>query len=295
MIYVDIFLCAFALLGLIIGLIGNRYKRLLDLIILVAICAVLYFCFYEYAKMWVRFDALQYLYDKGILNQIAFEYEGVTFHVDTVEDIFILMQNFGFNPSSAIATCDGFVGLVTVLLGFSISLIAAPIISFILYWVLFRWICPKFLRKGIVARLLGGAVGIVEYTVMAILFLTLSGSLVGAISGSIIPALSDETSDFYKLLVNNNILTPEAISQISNYLKIAVEAANPLNTDSQIARPIFEQLDHMGLSPFNIVSRSIIIDGEKTMIPFKDDFSDFCDFVVNEGSQKINALMSGTK
>ena len=141
---IDIFLIATVLVGFVFGLIGNWWRRLITIIIFAAIVLVGYFGFFEYFSSWIRYDLIDWLVESGYIQPLSFELApDFVLRFQNVEDFFIVLQNLGFDPIVLKGSCEGAVKAIIASAFVFVASIVSEVLSFLLYWVLLRWIMPK--------------------------------------------------------------------------------------------------------------------------------------------------------
>ena len=292
---IDIFLIATVLVGFVFGLIGNWWRRLITIIIFAAIVLVGYFGFFEYFSSWIRYDLIDWLVESGYIQPLSFELApDFVLRFQNVEDFFIVLQNLGFDPIVLKGSCEGAVKAIIASAFVFVASIVSEVLSFLLYWVLLRWIMPKKARSGFLSKIFGAAIGGAFALVSCIIGLGLTGSFMGAISESILPAAADSSSSLFKLLdklvFSQGLLTHE---QFITYLNYACGACDPLFSESVLVRPIFEALDQMGFSPLQIITVTSVNDaGENVKITFRDNFSALIQDVVDVGLPKLDSIVA---
>ena len=292
MISSDLFLIIFLVLGLLLGLIRGWWRCLIGILVLLSVCGILYFGFFDYASNWIQYDLLAFLQEKGVIPT-GFEISelGLTLRITNVHDTFLLLQNVGLDPILLSATSEGFSKGILALVGFIVVLPISLILSSLLYWVLLRWIMPRRVRSGVIARLLGGVLGIIEGAGVCMVILSFSGNVVTPIDNVVIPYLEDSSSDLYQAIVSLGVNASD-ISNLLPTVKNVTALLNPLSESSKLVRPLFEQLNNIGLSPFNLITVNVIDEtGAKVPISAKDAFTDMLDDLVTVGAQKINTLI----
>ena len=262
------------------------------MLVLFGACLILYFGVFDYAAKWVEYDSLEFLSQQFGFD-LTYEIQdlGVTVRLTNIKDTFLLLQNTGLDPVLLNATSEGFAKSSVALVGFLVLLVAGFVLSTILYWIILKWIMPKRLRKGFVARLFGGIFGMIEMGTICVVFFQFSGNLAVPLDNIVIPQLKDSTSGLHTLLVNLDVSS----SDISNYVNIAsnlTNMLNPVGANSHLVSTLFNYLGNMGLSPFNIISVDVIDEnGVKVAIPFKDAFTDMLGNFIDVSVGKLNTLL----
>lgn len=171
MINADLILIICLALGLIGGLIRGWWRCLVGMLVLFGACLILYFGVFDYAAKWVEYDSLEFLSQQFGFD-LTYEIQdlGVTVRLTNIKDTFLLLQNTGLDPVLLNATSEGFAKSSVALVGFLVLLVAGFVLSTILYWIILKWIMPKRLRKGFVARLFGGIFGMIEMGTICVIF-----------------------------------------------------------------------------------------------------------------------------
>ena len=162
------------------------------MLVLFGACLILYFGVFDYAAKWVEYDSLEFLSQQFGFD-LTYEIQdlGVTVRLTNIKDTFLLLQNTGLDPVLLNATSEGFAKSSVALVGFLVLLVAGFILSTILYWIILKWIMPKRLRKGFVARLFGGIFGMIEMGTICVIFFQFSGNLAIPLDSVILPQLQD--------------------------------------------------------------------------------------------------------
>ncbi len=292
MISADLVLIICLGLGFVGGVIRGWRRCLVGILVLATISLVLYFGFFDYAASWVQYDSLQFLSETfGFSLTYPVEELGITIRLTNVKDAFLLLQNVGLNPVLLNATSEGFTKATIGFVGFLVVIIISFLLSTLLYWVLLRWIMPKRIRKGILSRIIGAALGMVEMGAICLVILQFSGNLAVPIDQIIVPQLQDSNSELMKLLSSMSV-TQGNVETIVSTIQSVTNVLNPLSENSTFTKALFENLNNMGLSPFNIISVDVIDEnGEKVAIQFKDAFTDMLDDFVETGIGKLNTLL----
>ena len=290
----DMLVLAFIIVGLVVGLFGNWYRRIIGTVVLAALILTFYYGFLDYASMWLQYDSIEWLTHVGILkNGLSFYVESIdtTFKVSNVHDLFILLQNFGYTPDYLAVMLDGFCKTAVLFIAIIPLGLISFILSFIIYWALLRWIMPRVIRKGFIPRALGGVIGAIEFGAFGFLIIALGAPLLGVVGEVVLPGLKDSTSELTKFLTNNGIST-ESINSYLNYAQIAANVFNPAYENSFLVKPIFNLLDSMGLNPLYMVKGVIEKDGQLVEVDYRSAFIALFDDVVNVQLGKVNSLMS---
>lgn len=289
----DIILIVFLGLGLIMGLFRNWWRLFIG-------CAVLGISLLifikggplDYISNWIRYDSINFLVQQNWIQPIEIDLQeqlGVTFKIETVQEAFILLQNFDISADLIVQNTDLFCKSIALTLGIIVLAVASFIVSSILYWALLRWIMPKFLRKGWLGHGLGGLVGTLSYGVFGVIFISTIYSFLEGINGNVIVPLMDTNSALYGAVLN--FVGPEQIDSIIGPIQNIAGFTlkfNPFDEGSVLCRPLLSGLDSMGLSPFNMISTTSIITGEE--VNFKDAFNNFLKDVTNKFIEKSSSF-----
>ena len=292
---IDIIFIVTLLIGFVSGIIGNWWRRLITIIIFVALIVVAYYGYFEYATNWVRYDLLQFLVEKGYISSLSFELApNFSLRVTNLEDFFILFQNLGFDPIVLKGSCEGLIKALIASVFIALAAVVSEIVSFILYWCLFKWIMPKKIIKGFIPRILGAFLGVGFTFFTCSLTIGLTGCFMGSISETILPAVADANSSLSLLLdkfaYSNGLLNQ---AELVKYLSYVCGAFDPLFAQSIVVRPIFEILDQMGFSPLQIITVDSINEaGETVKVPFRDNFSAFVNDIVEVGLPKLDSIVA---
>lgn len=293
MINADLILIICLALGLIGGLIRGWWRCLVGMLVLFGACLILYFGVFDYAAKWVEYDSLEFLSQQFGFN-LTYEIQdlGVTVRLTNIKDTFLLLQNTGLDPVLLNATSEGFAKTSVALVGFLVLLVAGFVLSTILYWIILKWIMPKRLRKGFVARLFGGIFGMIEMGTICVIFFQFSGNLAIPLDSVILPQLQDTNSDLYKLIIDSGVVTSSDLNTYVGYVQTVLGVLNPLSENCQFINTLFNYLGNIGLSPFNIISVDVIDEtGAKVPIAFKDAFTDMLDNFIDVSVGKLNTLL----
>ena len=292
MISADLVLIICLGLGLVGGLIRGWRRCLIGILVLVTISLVLYFGFFDYVADWIQYDSLQFLSETFGFNLVfPIDEIGISIRITNIKDTFLLLQNTGLDPVLLNATSEGFTKATIGILGFLLILPVSFLLSALLYWALLRWIMPKRIRKGILSRIIGAVLGMIEMCAIGLVILQFSGNLAAPIDQVIIPQLQDSNSELMKLLSSMSI-TQGNVDGIVSVLQTFTNVLNPLSESSKLTKTLYENLNNMGLSPFNIISVDVIDEnGEKVAIQFKDAFTDMLNDFVETGIGKLNTLL----
>ena len=251
----DILLIAFMLLGLIIGVIQGWYKTTIAVLLIVCGLYVTNFYFADYIINFVNYDLLDVLVDKGIMEPITINIEeaGLTFRVETIHEALLLTQNLGIDPGLIRESSNGLIASIVLLVGFVAVTLVIQIVATILYWILFRWIMPKCLRKGFLPHLIGAVLGVGAGFVGGITFIGLLGQFVFGID-AVLPQFMDPNSDVVALIASAaNVETSQIVNYATEYGPL-IRAFNPLSETSPMVKSVFNSLSNMGLSPLDIVT-----------------------------------------
>lgn len=273
----DVILILFIGFGFIIGLLRKWWRLLIGLCIFgVIIFAYLYLGPVDYISNFIQYDLLNWLVENNFMKPIVIDLEeqyGVTFRIETVQEAFLLLQNFDVDSALIIATSDVFCKMMATIVFLPIAMIFAFIISSLLYWLLLRWIMPKVLRKGILPMLFGGIIGSIGYGIIGIVVICCVYSPIYGLENNIINPLLDNKSELYNAVIN--LFGSGSLDSITGVLNTAsgyIKNFNPISDSSFLCRPIINLLDSMGLDPFYIISTTST-DGEK--MPFIEAFDNF--------------------
>lgn len=288
----DVILILFIGFGLIIGLLRKWWRLLIGLVVFsIIICAYLYLGPVDYFSNFIRYDLLNWLVENNIMQPIVINLEeqfGVTLRIETVQEAFLLLQNFDIDPKTIVATADVFCKMIAIIIGLPVIILASFIISTVLYWLILRWIMPKILRKGIIPMLFGGVLGAVGYGIIGLIIICSVYSPVYGLENNIINPLLDSNSELYKAVVNlfgsgslDNVTS--MLNTVSGYIK----NLNPIADSSFLCKPLINLLDSMGLDPFYIISTTSN-DGEK--MSFIETFDNFLKDVSNAVIEKSGSV-----
>lgn len=288
----DVILILFIGFGLIIGLLRKWWRLLIGLVVFsIVICAYLYLGPVDYFSNFIRYDLLNWLVENNIMQPIVINLEeqfGVTLRIETVQEAFLLLQNFDIDPKTIVATADVFCKMIAIIIGLPVIILASLIISTVLYWLILRWIMPKILRKGIIPMLFGGVLGAVGYGIIGLIIICSVYSPVYGLENNIINPLLDSNSELYKAVVNlfgsgslDNVTS--MLNTVSGYIK----NLNPIADSSFLCKPLINLLDSMGLDPFYIISTTSN-DGEK--MSFIETFDNFLKDVSNAVIEKSGSV-----
>lgn len=292
---VDIIFLITTLIGCLFGMFGNWWRRLITIIVFVCLLVTGYFFFFDYATKFVQYDLINFVVEKGWISELSFTIqEDFTFRISNVEDIFILLQNIGLDPQVLKSTCEGLTRSIIAFIGVTILSFASEIISFLLYWMLFRWIMPRKVRHGFISKILGIILGGGYAFVATIFALSFSGSFMGPITEKLLPEFTNTSSALYAICTK---LLPEGFSvdELSEYIRISCNLADPLSEGSNLVKFIFETLNQMGLSPFKLISVDLADEtGEVSKVAFKETFNLFITDVVENGLPKLDAIVALT-
>ena len=293
MINVDLILIICVCLGFLGGIIRGWWRSFIGALILVAVTGILYFGLYDFAWQWMQYDSLEFL-AKTFNFDLSYTIEefGLTIRLTNIKDTFLYLQNVGLDPVLLNATSEGVSKSLVGIVGFLIIVLGSFLFSIILYWALLKWIMPKKLRKkGLISRLIGGIIGAVELGAICLIFLQFTGNLIVPLENVILPELTNKESELYQLLISAQIAVSD-IDMIVNIMTNVSKFLNPISQESNIVRALYENLNNMGLSPFNTISVNVIDEnGAKVEIPFKDAFTDMLDNLVEVGVGKLNTLL----
>lgn len=288
----DVILILFIGFGLIIGLLRKWWRLLIGLVVFsIVICAYLYLGPVDYFSNFIRYDLLNWLVENNFMQPIVINLEeqfGVTLRIETVQEAFLLLQNFDIDPKTIVATADVFCKMIAIIIGLPVIILASFIISTVLYWLILRWIMPKILRKGIIPVLFGGVLGAVGYGIIGLIIICSVYSPVYGLENNIINPLLDSNSELYKAVVNlfgsgslDNVTS--MLNTVSGYIK----NLNPIADSSFLCKPLINLLDSMGLDPFYIISTTSN-DGEK--MSFIETFDNFLKDVSNAVIEKSGSV-----
>lgn len=228
----------------------------------------------DYITKFVRYDLLQWLVDHGWMQPIKIDMTeslGVVFELKTVEEAVMLLQNFDLDPHYLILNVDFICKFAATAIVGIIMMPIAFLLSAVLYWLIIRWITPKFMRKGFIPRIVGVFVGAAGYAIIGIVILAIVGSPMQGLQNNVINPLQDTSSNLYQAV---NTLLPDQIGTITNLVNQysgLVENMNPLAASSQICRPFINALDSIGLNPLYIISETIKETGENVNFQYAFD------------------------
>lgn len=274
--YTDFILIGFVILGLILGLIRGWRRTFIGLMLFgIGMAAFLYSGVADYIAKFVRYDLIDWLVGNGWIQPIRIDMTeslGVVFELRTVEEAILLLQNFDLDPHYLILNATFICKFVATSFVGIIMLPIAFLLASVLYWLLFRWIVPKFFRKGIVPRLGGIVVGGIGYTIIGIIVISITFSPLQGLNNNIINPLMDSSSNLYRAI---STLLPDQIDQIANLANQYsgfITNMDPLSTTSQLCRPLINTLDSMGLNPLYIISETVKETGEKVNFQYAFDY-----------------------
>lgn len=293
MISADLILIICLALGFIGGSIRGWWRCLIGILILFGGAALFYIGFFDYAANWVQYDSLEFLAKQFNFN-LTYEIPdmGLTIRFTNIKDAFLLLQNTGLDPVLLNATSEGFSKSVIALVAFLVIVLAAFLVSTILYWVLLKWIMPRRLRKGFLSRLFGAIFGTIEMGAICVIFFQFAGNLAIPLETVVIPELKDTNSELYKLIMNLDVIAASDLDSYVNMAQNILAVINPLSESSRYVSMIFNYLGNIGLSPFNIISVDVIDEtGAKVAIPFKDAFTDMLNNFIDVSVGKLNTLL----
>lgn len=174
------------LLGLfcLFGLWKGAVKKTITVVIIIVTCFISYFILKSTMLDYLRYS---FLYDvtKGSGIVINLTEQNLTFRVMSIEDLFVVLQNFDSSLSSIFLkmTCESFCKYILLIVSVLISYILSGIISFILYHLLFKFIVPVNSEgkrtPGVISRLLGAVIGLIQGLVVVyiglLMFIPLEG------------------------------------------------------------------------------------------------------------------------
>lgn len=289
----DVILLVFIGFGLIIGLVRKWWRLIIGLVVFgVLICGFLYLGPADYISNFVRFDLINWLVDNKIIPPIEINLQeqlGVTFKIETVQEAFLLLQNFDLDPQNLISMSDIFCKMASVIVILPIGILVSWLVSTLLYWVLLRWIMPKFLRKGIINILIGGVVGAIGYGIIGMIVICVIYSPVYGISNNIITPLLDSNSELSVAITN--FVGTSSFDQIQQVLKTVngyIGNFNPLADSSILCRPMINLFGSIGLDPFYIISTTPK-EGEDG-VSFLESFNNFLKDVTNAIIEKSGSV-----
>lgn len=274
--YTDFIFIGFVILGLILGLIRGWWRTFIGLTVF-AIGMVIFLKsgVTDYIAKFVRYDLLDWLVSQGWIQPIRIDMTeslGVVIELKTVEEAILLLQNFDLDPHYLILNADFLCKFVATSAVAIIMIPVAFLLSTILYWLIIRWITPKFFRKGFIPRIVGIFVGGAGFTVVGIVLISILFSPMEGLTNNIFNPLKDTSSNLYQAI---STLLPDNIGQITNFVNNysgIIENLNPLSTTSQICRPFINALDSIGLNPLYIISETIKETGENVNFQYAFDY-----------------------
>ena len=274
--YTDFILVGFVILGLILGLIRGWWRTFIGLAIFaIGMVIFLQSGISDYVAKFVRYDLIEWLISHNWIQPIQIDMTeslGVVFELKTVEEAVLLLQNFDLDPNYLILNASFLCKFAATFVVSIIMLPVAFLLSAILYWLLIRWITPKFFRKGFIPRIAGIFVGGFGYIVIGIIVISVVFSPLQGVENNIINPLKDTSSNLYQAI---STLLPDQIGQITNFINNysgIIDNMNPLSTTSQLCRPLINTLDSMGLNPLYIISETIKETGEKVNFQYAFDY-----------------------
>lgn len=287
--YTDFILIGFVVLGLILGLIRGWWRTFIGLTIFaIGMVVFLKSGVTDYITKFVRYDLIDWLVTQGWIQPIRIDMTeslGVVFELKTVEEAVLLLQNFDLDPNYLILNASFLCKFAATSVVATLMLPVAFLLSTILYWLIIRWITPKFMRKGFIPRIVGIFVGAAGYAIIGIVVISVMFSPLQGIDNNIITPLKDTSSNLYQAI---STLLPDHISKISefvnNYSGI-IENMDPLSTTSQLCRPFINTLDSMGLNPLYIISETVKETGEN--VNFQNAFDYFLKDVTDAITSKV--------
>lgn len=164
---IDIFIIVLVFLSLLEGFWKGFYKKIISLGISCLIFFGLYFILKETLVDYFRYSLI---YDvtkgAGIVVNIN---ESFTIRVTTLEDLFVVLQNFDSNLSGLFlkGTCESFCKNVVMIISVLVCYLTGGLITTILYNLIFKWFYPKNpstgkRTPGMFMRILGGVVSTLQ-------------------------------------------------------------------------------------------------------------------------------------
>lgn len=277
----DFILIGFILLGLIMGVLRGWWRVLIGFAVFSIGLVIFMNCgTVDYLTNWVKYDLIDFLVNNGWMQPIRLDMTeslGVVFQVNTVEEAALLLQNFGLDASYLSVNID----LLCEFLSLAIVILPWVLVSFLastlLYHLLFKWIFPKKIRKCAISRIFGSAFGVVGYTTLGLVLISIVYSPLEGLNATFIGPIQNTNSELYQAISS---LVPSSIDQfqsIGKTLGSVVEVINPTSQTSIICRPLLNFMNSIGLDPFYMISNTVVETGQN--VSFKDTFSQFLDDV----------------
>lgn len=289
---VDVVFLICILIGFLFGLLDKWFKSLMFYaIFFVAFFIVVKGGFLSGFSNFIRYGLFKFLQVNFGMPKLEFDLTqsfGFTLRIETLEELLLLTQNFGLDATEITTTVDLICQCLSLCIMTIVIFLGAWLVSTILYFCLFRWILPKFLRKGPINRALGGIVGGAGEAMVFLIFLAVFISPLIGINNNILIPLQDSSSSIYKLVndLNPSLISQssDAISQLSNFISLY----NPLGDQSTLCKAIYNSLNSIGLDPFYIISTKSEETNES--ISFANYFDSFLSGLVSKLSEDSSSV-----
>lgn len=241
----DIVAVVIILLGVLLGFWRGLVKQLLCVVLTVAVIAIVYFIAKDTAVDYFKYSLI-YDLTNGSGIQIKVEELETTFKIMTLEDLFVVLQNFdgdlqtSFLKLSCDATCRYAVLICSIIVGQIIS----DILFEILYYSAFRFLVPQNdegkRKPSFLMRVFGAIFGLVEAAIVIYLFILCVAPLT-EIFDNLLPLYQKIVE---KGIVANNESVVNALKNIGQYIVLENSAIN---------RAIISLSTLLGLNPYEFI------------------------------------------
>ncbi len=220
--------------GFIVGIINGAIRKGCRIVISFSILLVLYFTLVPFLSSWLEY------YSFSTFNFVlSIPYEGITFNVYSVHDLFILLQNLNISSELLTNICSNLMSALSFIICMIIGIILSTPITHILYHLVIKKIILHKLKKvsseddgkikyrpKAISRIFGGLLGIVQWFIILYMFTQPLGVLTSGLKEVLIPSL-EEGKDLYTTLIDKGILDATNIVNIKNILEILNHSFNP--------------------------------------------------------------------
>ena len=220
--------------GFIVGLINGAIRKGIRIVISFSILAILYFTLVPFLSSWLEY------YSFSTFNFVlTIPYEGITFSVYSVHDLFILLQNLNITTELLTNICSNSMNALSFIICMILGIVLSTPITHILYHLVTKRIILhklkkeageddgkiKYRPKGI-SRIFGGLLGLLQWFIILYMFTQPLGVLTSGLKEVLIPSLT-EGNDLYNALIAKEIMDSSTILNIKSIIEIVNHSFNP--------------------------------------------------------------------
>lgn len=265
----DILVLLLIVVGAAIGVTQSSIKKVFRLIVVIAVILIICLALDPLAE-WLCYD-LQISVEVNLGDSV-----GTITTTNTIEEMFLVFEEIGLNPTVLSANALGLCKIVAFILLLIICLPVSLLISGLLWHLLLKRIIPEDFRKGgIISHLISGVLGGLEWLVVIVLIAIAVGQVSTALEESIMQAFNNIDSIFYGSLSGTSL--EDLAELVQSYSNIF----SPTAEDSHILPGILNALSSMNIDYLGMFKGLIYENGEYVEVNYADSLIDLANDIMD--------------